>query len=173
MRSLIKESMSETILKPIRWGRLLAAIVVCQGAGILGSLATVPNIDTWYRTLEKPGFTPPDGVFGPVWTTLYLMMGLALYRVWNRREETEGGLFRQAMAAFFVQLALNALWSILFFGLHSPWLGLIDIGLLWLAIIVTIRLFAAIDRPAAWLLVPYLLWVSYAAVLNAAIWRMN
>ncbi len=153
--------------------RLLGAVALCQAAGAIGSLATFPNLDSWYRTLIKPGFTPPDAVFGPVWTTLYLLMGIALFRVWNRREQADPALYRRGQAAFFIQLALNALWSILFFGLHSPALGLLDIVALWLGIAASIRYFAAIDKPAAWMLAPYLAWVSYATALNFALWRMN
>ncbi len=148
---------------------LVAAILVCLVAGGIGSFFTAPSIPTWYATLQKPVFNPPSWLFGPVWTALYIMMGIALYLVLVR-----GGVgVRGAAAMFGVQLILNSLWSILFFGLHSPLLGLIDIVLLWLSIVACIILFSKISKPAAYLLVPYILWVSFAAVLNLAIFLLN
>lgn len=150
---------------------LLAAIGICQGAGGLGAIFTAESVRTWYPTIRKPGFTPPSGVFGPVWTLLFLMMGVALFLV-ARGRPVEGRV-RGAVAAFTAQLALNVLWSALFFGRRSPGAGMLEIPTLWAAILVTILLFRPISRPAAALLVPYLLWVSYAAALNFSIWRLN
>jgi tryptophan-rich sensory protein len=151
--------------------KLVAALVVCQLAGALGSLATILNISGWYTTLVKPGFNPPAWIFGPVWTTLYLMMGAALFLVW--RQQDLDSRVKPALGWFAVQLLLNTLWSFLFFCLHSPLLGLVDIVLLWLAIGITIRQFFPISKPAAWLLIPYWLWVTFATVLNFEIFRLN
>jgi tryptophan-rich sensory protein len=140
-------------------------------AGALGTLATSPNIPTWYAGLTKPEFTPPNWAFPAAWTVLYLMMAAALWRVLSRPAQTPG--LSGAIAAYFVQLALNALWSWVFFAYRSPLSGLAVIVLLLAAILETIRRFAPLDRSAAWLLAPYLAWVLYATALNLAIWRLN
>ncbi|MFH1450827.1 MAG: TspO/MBR family protein [archaeon] len=151
--------------------RLAASIIVCQLAGAFGSIFTAKTVSTWYLTLNKPFFNPPGWLFGPVWITLYTLMGIALYFVLSK------GLDRiEVKNAFFVfaaQLALNALWSVLFFGLRNPMLAFFEIILLWASILVSIFLFYRIDRKAAYLLIPYILWVSFAAVLNCAIWLLN
>jgi len=149
----------------------LASILVCQGAGVLGSVFTTPAISTWYAGLKKPPFNPPDWVFAPVWTTLFLLMGISLYLVWSK--ETPGKSKKAAVAAFAIQLALNSLWSFLFFGLHAPLLGLLDIVVLWSFILLTLLLFYHLSRPAAFLLLPYLLWVSFATALNYALFALN
>ncbi|QFU17830.1 TspO/MBR family protein [Microvirga thermotolerans] len=151
--------------------RFLIAVLPVAAASVLGSVATMPNIPTWYATLAKPGFTPPNWVFGPVWTLLYAMMAYALWRILALPKDRPGR--RGAVAAFFVQLALNALWSWAFFGAHSPLAGLVVILALLVAIVATIRAFLPLDRAAALLLVPYLAWVAYATALNAAVWRLN
>jgi tryptophan-rich sensory protein len=156
-------------MPPLR--RALTAIVPVVLAAVLGNLATSPNIPTWYAGLTKPGFTPPNWVFGPVWTILYIMMAAAAWRVLSLSSGRPGRT--AALAAFFVQLALNAAWSFAFFAAHSPLAGLIVIGALIAAIAWTIRAFWPIDRTAAWLLVPYAAWVAYAAALNFSIWRLN
>ena len=138
-------------------------------AAIVGNLATIPNVSTWYAHLAKPSFNPPNWVFAPVWTTLYLMMAYAFYRVLNA--DTEWISF--AVAIFLIQIALNAAWSWVFFSLHSPRGGLVVIALLWLAIVLTIVAFWQIDPTASMLLWPYLLWVSFAAALNWEIDRLN
>ncbi len=149
----------------------IASILIPQVIGALGGLLTAPSIGSWYTALNKPSFNPPDWIFGPVWTALYLMMGIALFLVWKN------GLSRkeiiQAVAVFFVQLALNLAWSYLFFYLHSPFWAFIEIIALWLAIAATLACFVRISRSAGLLLVPYLLWVSFAVVLNFFLWRMN
>lgn len=152
---------------PIAAVPLVVAIIVCLGVGALGSLVTMPNIPTWYAELAKPRWTPPDWLFGPVWTTLYGMMGTAAWLVWRRAG------WGSPLAWFAVQLALNATWSWCFFGLHSPLAGLVNIGLLWLAIGGTIATFWRVSKTAAVLLLPYWLWVSFASFLNAAIWQLN
>ena len=151
--------------------KLVIAIVISELAGVLGSLFTMPSIPTWYATLIKPALNPPSWVFGPVWTMLFILMGIAAFLVWKR------GLNRKdvkiALIIFIGQLALNALWSIIFFGLHNPGIAFIEIIFLWLAILATIIVFSKISRPAAWLLLPYIIWVSFAAYLNYSIRILN
>jgi len=151
--------------------KLVLSIVICQGAGFLGSLATMPSIATWYKTIAKPSFNPPNAVFGPVWITLYALMAVALFLIWKRGAATAG--VKSAMVLFFVQLILNTLWSVLFFGLHQPMWAFFEILVLWLFILLTLIAFWRIALPAGLLLVPYLLWVSFASALNFAIWRLN
>lgn len=154
---------------PVR--RLLIAVVPVVAVSVAGSLVTTPNIPTWYAGLAKPGFTPPNWLFGPVWTTLYALMAYAVWRILSLPKDRPGR--GGAVAAFFVQLALNCLWSFAFFGAHSPIAGLVVIVALIVAILATIRAFWPLDRLAAWLLVPYLAWVSYATALTGAIWHLN
>ncbi|HEV7873907.1 MAG TPA: TspO/MBR family protein [Enterovirga sp.] len=151
--------------------RAALAILPVAAASALGSLATLPNIPTWYAGLAKPPLTPPNGVFGPVWTLLYALMAWAVWRILSRPADLPGR--RGALGWFFVQLALNAAWSWVFFALHSPALGLVVILALVAAIGVTIRRFRQADRLAAWLLVPYLAWVLFATYLNLGVWRLN
>lgn len=154
---------------------LLAAILIGAGpvlaAAVLGNIATIPNIPGWYAGLVKPSFNPPNWVFGPVWTTLYVMMAYAFFRVLHTPAAPEQR--RAAMTAFLVQIALNAAWSWAFFWAHSPLGGVIVIVPLLIAIGATIRLFAPIDRMAAWLLAPYCAWVSFASVLTTAVYWLN
>ncbi len=151
--------------------KFIIAIVVCQLAGVFGSIFTVSSVGSWYMGLNKPSFNPPSWVFGPVWITLYVMMGIALFLVWNMDPSTEGR--KTALILFGVQLVLNALWSYLFFGAQSPLLGLIGIVVLLGFIIATTVLFCKVNKVAAYLMIPYILWVSFASVLNFAIWRLN
>lgn len=160
-----------TAQRPNRLLMALAAIIVVFSASAIGSYATFPSIPTWYAGLTKPAFNPPNWVFGPVWTCLYLLMAVAFWRVLTQPVRTAGKT--RAVIIFLIQMALNAFWSVAFFGLHSPLFGLITIALLLIAIIATIVLFVRIDRLAAGLMVPYLLWVSFASVLNAAIFWLN
>lgn len=145
---------------------LLFWLAISYAPGVTG-VAFQP--DGWYRRIAKPSWTPPDALFAPVWLTLYFLIGLAAYRV-ARRDAPATPI---ALTWFFGQLLLNALWTPLFFGLHRPDLALACIALLWLTIVGTIRSFARVDGPAGALLVPYLLWVSFASALNAAIWWLN
>lgn len=154
-----------------RLPRLVSAIVVCQLAGIVGSVFTVSSIPTWYAGLEKPFFAPPNWLFGPVWLSLYTLMGVSLYLVWSRGADTRS--VKTALSVFGIQLALNALWSVLFFGLRSPLLGLVEIAALWIAIAATIVLFYRVSRTAGLLLIPYIAWVTIAAALNGFIWTLN
>ena len=151
--------------------KLLASLAVVLAAGGIGSLATMRAIPTWYQTLTKPPFSPPGWLFGPAWTLLYLLMAVAAWLVWKQGMGAAG--VKLALAVFLAQLVLNALWSIFFFGLRSPLAGLVDIVILWLAILATIVLFFRVSVPAGILLLPYIAWVSFAAVLNAAILRLN
>jgi benzodiazapine receptor len=147
------------------------SIVACLAAGAIGSIFTRQAIPTWYATLDKPVFNPPNWLFSPVWTLLYILMGIAAFLVW--RKGLENKQVRIALIVFLVQLVLNALWSVAFFGLESPLYGLIVIVALWLAILVTVLRFYRISLTASVLLWPYLLWVSFAAVLNSSIWLLN
>ncbi|MCU0303913.1 MAG: tryptophan-rich sensory protein [Thermoanaerobaculales bacterium] len=151
--------------------KLVLAIIIPLAVGGLSGYATSGGVADWYPTLVKPGFNPPAWVFGPVWTVLYLMMGVAAYLVWRRGLDTEG--VRIALTAFVVQLALNGLWSVLFFGLRSPGLALVEIVVLWITIAGTTALFHRVVPAAAVLLLPYLAWVSFAALLNASLWWLN
>jgi benzodiazapine receptor len=149
---------------------VLRSLVLPLVAGAIGSAATYPNLN-WFDGLKQPAFSPPKAVFGPAWTTLYLLMGAAHYLV--QKQEAQPAATRAAQILYGLQLGLNALWSILFFGRRAPGAALVEIGLLWVAIVLTIVAFARISRVAALLLVPYLLWTTFAVVLNAAIWRLN
>lgn len=151
--------------------KLALSVLLCQSAGMVGSFFTIRSVDTWYENIRKPFFTPPDSVFGPVWIILYLLMGISLFLIW--RKGLESSFSKRAFSVFLFQLLLNSLWSFAFFGSRSPLAGMIVIILLWLAIIWTIILFFRISRPAAMLLFPYILWVSFAVVLNGAIFVLN
>jgi len=151
--------------------RLIVSIVICHMAGVFGSAFTTGAIPTWYAAIKKPGFTPPNWVFAPVWLALYTLMGISLYLVW--REHTRNAKHRVALAMFAVQLVLNAVWSAVFFGLHSPLAGLVVIGALLVALVLAAVMFMRVSRPAGLLLVPYVVWVAFAAALNASIWILN
>jgi len=150
--------------------KLAASILIPLAAGFVGAFFTTPSIATWYAALQKPLFSPPNWIFGPVWTILYVLMGLSMYLVWT------GGKNKSISGAFTLfgtQLFLNVLWSIIFFGMKSPFYAFIEIVVLWIAIILTIRNFQNISKTAALLLIPYVLWVSFAAVLNYSIFVLN
>ncbi len=155
----------------IDFAKLVASLIVCQLAGALGAVFTVQSIPTWYAQLNKPAFSPPTWVFAPAWTTLYFLMGIALYLVWSNGVETKGA--KLALAVFGVQLALNAAWPIIFFGLRLPWLAFAEITALWASILATIILFYKISKPAGLLLAPYLAWVTFAAALNYYVATLN
>jgi len=150
---------------------ILVFVLVCELAGVIGSVFTTPSIPGWYEGLAKPAFNPPGWVFAPVWTILYAMMGLSAYLVYEkgpRRNEV-----RKALAVFAGQLLLNALWSIVFFGAHMIFGAAIVIVLLWGMILASIWLFSRISKTAAYLLIPYILWVSFATVLNISLYVLN
>ncbi len=153
----------------------ITKLVIATGAPLLaggiGSIFTTAKIPGWYANLAKPLLNPPSWVFGPVWTVLYVLMGVATFLVWKRGGERKAA--RQAFMAFVTQLFLNAIWSVLFFGLQRPDLALIDIVLLWIMIVVTMVFFARVSKTSAWLLLPYLAWVSFATYLNYGIYVRN
>jgi benzodiazapine receptor len=152
--------------------RILTMVVTCLAIGYLSGMVTRSAIVTWYPTLVKPSFNPPNWIFAPVWSMLFIMMGVAAGLVWNRIE-FEKEIVKKALVFFAIQLALNALWSYLFFGLHNPMLAGLEIIVLWLMIYETYIQFSKINRIAGYLFIPYLAWVSFAAVLNASIWWLN
>ncbi|MCP5105666.1 MAG: tryptophan-rich sensory protein [bacterium] len=152
-------------------GKLIISLSVCQFAGIVGAFLNDAPIREWYITLDKPSFNPPNWIFGPVWITLYLMMGVALFLVWT--SDVPQRAKKIAMIIFFIQLALNILWNFLFFYLRSPFLGLIEIVILVVLIALTIWKFFPIRPLAGYLLVPYFLWICFAAVLNYSLWNLN
>ena len=151
--------------------KLVVSIVACLAAGAIGSIFTRSAIPTWYATLEKPIFSPPNWLFAPVWTLLYILMGVAAFLVW--RKGLENRQIKMALIVFLIQLVLNALWSVVFFGLEFPLCGFIVIVVLWAAILITVIKFFRISRVASGLMWPYLLWVTFAAVLNSSIWLLN
>ena len=151
--------------------KLIVSIVACQCAGGIGAIFTTPAIPTWYAGLKKPAFTPPNSVFGPIWITLYLLMGIAVFLVWREGLSQEGVI--TAFIVFWVQLVLNILWSVIFFGLKSILGGIVMILLLWIAILVNIIIFFGVSPIAGGLLIPYIIWVSIAANLNAQVWILN
>lgn len=152
-----------------RFWKLTLAIVLCEAVGILGGVFTAASIPTWYAGLNKPVFSPPNWIFGPVWTLLYASMGVASFLIW----ESKNKIKNRALAIFAIQLALNFLWSFIFFGLRNPELAFAEIVLLWLSILLTMGAFYRIRQSAAYILVPYLLWVSFASALNFAIAFLN
>lgn len=159
--------------KPLsRTFKIIIMIVTCVVVGVISGLLTQEGVNTWYTTIEKPSFNPPNGVFAPVWTTLYVMMGIAAGLVWHEIDRQKE-LVKKGLTFFAIQLALNALWSFLFFGLHNPLLALIEIVLLWLMIYETFVQFNKVNKIAGYLFIPYLLWVTFALALNASIWWLN
>lgn len=158
-------------MKKINWFHLGLAVLLCEAGGVAGSIYTSPAISAWYPTLVKPWFNPPGWVFGPVWTLLYLLMGISLYLIWQKGIAKKP--VKAAIELFLLQLILNTGWSIIFFGLHSLSGALIEIIILWLLIIETAFAFYKIDRLAAKLLLPYLTWVSFASVLSYYVWLLN
>ena len=152
--------------------KLIISIIFCQAAGIIGSLFTRSSIESWYSTINKPGFTPPSWIFAPVWIILYLMMGVSFYLIWQKAVVSQKNISK-AIVFFAIQLVINTLWSVVFFGFHSPFIAFIEILLLWIFILLTLIEFRKISSTAGLLLIPYLFWVSFAAVLNFSIWRLN
>jgi len=152
--------------------KILVMVVTCLVIGYLSSNVTQTSVNTWYPTLNKPFFTPPNWAFPVAWTTLYIFMGVAAGLVWSRIEY-EADVVRKGLTYFAIQLALNALWSYLFFGLKNPLLALAEIVLLWLMIYETYIQFKKVDKIAGYLFIPYLIWVTYATALNASIWWLN
>ena len=150
--------------------KLIASIVTCQMAGVIGAVFTTPSISGWYADLNKPFFNPPNWLFGPVWTLLYLSMSISLYLIWNQKD---GVKTKTALIFFAIQLGLNTLWSIVFFGMRLPSAAFVEILILLIFIVLTIIKFFSISKVSAYLLIPYLLWVSFASLLNLYIVRLN
>lgn len=151
-----------------QWLMLAGLILLCLAVGSIGGFASASAIDGWYRTLAKPWWNPPDWVFGPVWTVLYIMMAVAAWLVWKT-----GDRVGPALTLFFVQLALNLAWTFIFFSAEQPGLALVEIVFLWLSVLFTMLAFFGRQTTAGWLFVPYLAWVSFAGILNLAIWWLN
>lgn len=151
--------------------KLIVAVTISALAGAIGSVFTTPSIPTWYAELVKPALNPPAWVFGPVWSALFALMGIAAFLIWKKGWDRRD--VKIALGIFLGQLVLNTFWSIIFFGLHSPGGAFIEIIFLWFAILAAIIAFAKISKLAAWLLVPYILWVSFAGYLNVSIWMLN
>lgn len=151
--------------------KLIASILLCLLIGFIGSFFTAPSIEGWYASLAKPSFNPPNWVFGPVWTTLYIIMGISLFLILRKRKKTK--LFGLAIFAFSLQLYLNLLWSIIFFGFQLPFLAFLEIIILWIQILLTIIIFWKISKIASILLFPYIAWVTLASVLNYFVFILN
>jgi len=149
--------------------KLIIALATPLLIGFSGSLFTISEIENWYQTLQKPSWNPPNWLFGPVWTALYVLMGISLFLVWRSAASQKS----TAIILFALQLVLNFFWSFIFFKEHQPGFAFAEILVLWLMILLTIFSFGRINKVAAWLLVPYMSWVSFAAVLNFTIWQLN
>ncbi len=150
--------------------KLITAVGLTVVLGAVGGLVTSAEIPTWYAGLTKPSFNPPNWLFGPVWTTLYILMGISCFLIW--KQPASSGRNR-ALVLFIIQFALNFCWSFIFFGMHETGWALAEMIVLWVMILLTIFSFAQYSKIAAWLLVPYISWVSFAMLLNGAIWRLN
>lgn len=151
--------------------KLIVSVIGCELVGFLGTPFTISAIPTWYATLNKPFFAPPNWIFGPVWTLLYFLMGVAFYLIWKQGWQKKK--VRLAGMYFLAQLALNFTWSPVFFGLRAPLLGLIVIVAMWASIVMTMKKFYPLSKISSYLLVPYLFWVSFATLLNTAIVVLN
>lgn len=153
------------------FAKLIIAIAIPIAIGATAGLFTVTGVGSWYQTINKPSWNPPGWVFAPVWTTLYVMMGVSLYLVW--KSGVSNNLKRTAIGLFAFQLVLNFFWSLIFFDQQQPGWALVEIIVMWFFILFTIFAFAKVNKTAAWLLVPYISWVSFATILNYTIWKMN
>jgi tryptophan-rich sensory protein len=150
--------------------KLLISVLICEGVGFLGTIFTIPSIATWYAYLNKPSFNPPSWIFGPIWTILYCLMGVSVFLVLQKKLKKQLNFL---VLLFTVQLFLNFLWSIIFFGMHLPLAALLEIALLWISIALLIVDFWKFSKPGAILLIPYLCWVSFASVLNLFVVLLN
>ena len=151
--------------------KLIVSIIIPVAIGATAGFFTATGVDSWYQTINKPSWNPPSWIFAPVWTILYIMMGIALFLVW--KSNNNEALKKRAMILFFVQLVLNFFWSFIFFDQQQPGWALVEIIAMWVAILLTIFAFAKVNKIAAWLLVPYISWVSFASILNYTIWQLN
>jgi translocator protein len=157
--------------RAVMFERLIAAVILIEAAGILASAFAIPSIGSWYSQLIKPSFTPPNWLFGPVWITLYALMGIASYLVYAKGIKKKP--VRNSLTVFSGQLGLNVAWSLIFFGLHLVLFSFIEVIVLLITVVFTILLFYKVSKLSAYLLVPYLLWICVAAALNFFIWRLN
>ncbi|MCX6721940.1 MAG: tryptophan-rich sensory protein [Candidatus Staskawiczbacteria bacterium] len=174
--------------------KLIISIIICELAGVIGAIYTTPQIDSWYKTLSKPFFNPPSWIFGPVWTILFVLMGISLYLVWSKNWEPKNdisskkikmwnplskkfysGSWRRIniILIFATQLFFNVAWSVIFFGMNFPGLAFFELLMLWLAVAFTVINFYRVSKTAAWLLLPYMLWISFAGILNFSIFLLN
>jgi tryptophan-rich sensory protein len=151
--------------------KLVISIAIPVAVGAISGFFTISGVESWYQTIAKPSWNPPNWIFGPVWTTLYILMGIALYLIW--KSESSDILKKTAIALFSVQLILNFFWSLIFFNQHQVGWALAEIIMMWVVILLTIFAFANVNKTAAWLLVPYIAWVSFATILNYTIWQLN
>ncbi|MDF2156369.1 TspO/MBR family protein [Algoriphagus sp. CAU 1675] len=151
------------------WLKLTISLILPQLVGGTGAYFTISSVGSWYQTIAKPSFNPPSWLFGPVWTTLYILMGIGCYLIWKSDHPQKKSL----LTLYSVQLALNGIWSPAFFGMESPILGLVVILPLWILIFLSVKNFKKINPWASWLMIPYLAWVSFASVLNFSIWWLN
>ncbi|HIH32055.1 TPA: tryptophan-rich sensory protein [Candidatus Woesearchaeota archaeon] len=152
----------------IDYVKLIVSIVICLLMGFIAGMSTSKSIDSWYSKIKKPSFNPPNWIFGPVWTILYVLMGISLYLMWTSKIDN-----RLAIMFFVIQLVLNFLWSYLFFSMHNPLLAFIDIALLWIMIILTMIYAYPVSQTASLLMIPYILWVTFASILNLSIYLLN
>jgi len=150
---------------------LVLFIIIAQMAGFIGSMFTADSVDTWYKEISRPSFTPPDWLFAPVWITLYVLMGISAFLIWKKGANKKE--VKAALIIFFIQLVLNSLWSIIFFGFHLTLIAFIEIVLLWVAILFMVIKFYSISKAASLIQIPYLLWVSFAAILNLSFAALN
>lgn len=174
--------------------KLFTSIIICELAGVVGAIFTTPEINGWYKGLNKPFFNPPSWIFGPAWTTIFILLGISLYLVWIKKwipqnkvnfrgkklrnklsQKLLSGSWQKAniIIIFWIQIFLNILWSVIFFGFHSPGVAFFELLMLWFAIIFLIINFYRVSKTAGWLLLPYILWVSFAGILNLFIWILN
>ncbi|MFZ2189526.1 MAG: TspO/MBR family protein [Candidatus Magasanikiibacteriota bacterium] len=160
-------------MKKINYKKLIISLAIPQLAGLFGSIANITSLDTWYKVLIKPVFNPPGWIFGPVWTLLFILMGIALYLVWDNKGIFNKHKVDQAIKIFLLQIILNITWSWLFFGARSQLLALLEIVVLWVVILWNMVVFYKLNKTAGYLLLPYLLWVSFASVLNFSLWWLN
>lgn len=157
----------------MNYKRLVISLALPHAAGLLGSFFTVSSVSTWYVSLAKPSFNPPNWIFGPVWLLLYTLMGISIYLIWQDIKWYKKKKVKKAWKLFWIHLIFNASWSIIFFGLHSPGLAFVNIVVLWTLIAILMTKFQAINKVATYLLVPYWFWVGFAVVLNFSIWKLN
>lgn len=150
--------------------KLIISVALAVALGAVGGWVTAPEIPVWYAGLNKPSFNPPSWLFAPVWTTLYVLMGISFFLIWKQPVSRKRN---QALLFFLIQFVLNMGWSFIFFGMHETGWALVEMIIMWLAILITLFSFARFSRIAAWLLVPYIVWVSFAMILNGAIWKLN